>query len=161
MFTPGKKAEGTSGVTVRPMSALDITASLSILEESPEAAQWSRESLLDTFSRGIAWAAEVDGRVAGILIGLVAADEFEILNLAVAKAHRRQGVATRLVGAALESARIAGALRTYLEVRASNQVAIAFYSQMGFRDSGRRVKYYRDPVEDAVLLALKTNGTAT
>jgi ribosomal-protein-alanine N-acetyltransferase len=122
---------------------------------------WSRESLSDAASSGAAWTAEVEGLVAGILIGRAAADEFEILNLAVAKAHRRQGVATRLVAAALESARKAGAAKTYLEVRASNEGGIALYSKLGFRISGRRAKYYRDPEEDAVLLVLDTDGTAT
>jgi ribosomal-protein-alanine N-acetyltransferase len=45
-------------------------------------------------------------------------------------------------------------------VRASNEKAIALYSKLGFRNSGRRTKYYRDPEEDAVLLVLGTNGTA-
>jgi ribosomal-protein-alanine N-acetyltransferase len=80
---------------------------------------------LESASQGIAWAAELDGCVAGILIGRVAADEFEILNLAVRQACRRRGVATQLVRAALDYARTAGATQTYLEVRASNEAAIA------------------------------------
>jgi ribosomal-protein-alanine N-acetyltransferase len=160
MHTPGKATGGKSAVTVRLMSASDIAKAQSILEESPEAAMWSRDSLLDAASRGAAWTAEVEGLVAGILIGQAAADEFEILNLAVARTHRRQGVATRLVGAALESARAAGAAKAYLEVRASNEKAIALYSKLGFRISGRRTKYYRDLKEDAVLLVLDTNRTA-
>jgi ribosomal protein S18 acetylase RimI-like enzyme len=159
MNTAGKRAGGTVAVTVRPMSASDIAAALFILEESPQAAKWSGGALLDASSRGIAWTGEVDELVAGILIGRVAADEFEIQNLAVAMAHRRQGVATRLVGAALESARIGGSVKAYLEARASNEGAIALYSKMGFRISGRRAKYYCDPLEDAVLLALDMNGT--
>jgi len=154
------KVSDISAVTLRRMSAADVSAALSILEESPEAAMWSRESLLESAARGTAWAAELDGRVAGILIGQVAADEFEILNLAVAKANRRHGIAIQLLKAALESARAAGARKIYLEVRASNEAGIAFYSRMGFRVSGRRPNYYRDPVEDAVLLALHTNGSS-
>jgi len=115
---------------------------------------WSRESLLESVSGGIAWAAELDGRVAGILIGQIAADEFEILNLAVGKACRRRGVATQLVRAAFENARSAGARQAYLEVRASNEGGIAFYTRMGFRICGRRPNYYRDPAEEAVLLVL-------
>ena len=141
-------------VTVRRMSASDASAALAILKESPEASIWSRESLLESVSQGIAWAAELDGRVAGFLIGRVAADEFEILNLAVAKACRRRGIATQLVSAALEYAQTAGARQTYLEVRASNEGGIAFYTRMGFRECGRRPNYYRDPVDDAVLLVL-------
>src|ERR1700691_3725452 len=104
MHAPGEKIGNSSAVRVRRMFASDASAALSILQESPEASIWSRESLLETVSQGNSWAAEVDGRAAGILIGRVAADEFEILNLAVGKAFRRQGVATQLVSAALESA---------------------------------------------------------
>ena len=57
----------------------------------PEAATWSRASLLESASSGIALAAEVDGRVAGILIGRVVADEFEILNLAVGQSKPAAG----------------------------------------------------------------------
>lgn len=159
MQAPGEKISNSTGVTIRQMSALDVPVALSILEESPEASMWSRESLLESASQGMAWAAELDGGVAGILIGQVAADEFEILNLAVGKTQRRRGIATRLVRAALENARIAGAQQSYLEVRASNEGAIALYMRMGFHVRGRRPNYYRNPAEDAVLLALHENGT--
>jgi [ribosomal protein S18]-alanine N-acetyltransferase len=161
MRSQGKKASDILAPTVRQMSASDVSGALSIIEESPEAAKWSEESLLESASGGIAWVAELDGRVAGILIGRVAADEFEILNLAVGKAFRRRGVATHLLGAALESARTAGAREFYLEVRASNEGGIAFYKRMGFGICGRRPKYYRNPVEDAVQLVLHKKGTTT
>lgn len=159
MHSSGGKFNNPNAVTVRRMSASDASPAYSILEESPEASIWSTESLQESVSQGVAWAAELDGRVAGILIGRVAADEFDILNLAVGKASRRRGVATQLVGAALEYARAAGALQAYLEVRASNEGGIAFYTRMGFRVCGRRPNYYSDPVEDAVLLVLHNWGT--
>jgi ribosomal-protein-alanine N-acetyltransferase len=159
MGTPHDKIKDSKAVAVRRMSASDASSAYSILEESPEASIWSTESLQESVSQGVAWAAELDGRVAGILIGRVAGDEFDILNLAVGKAHRRRGVATRLVDVALEYARGAGALQAYLEVRASNEGGIAFYSRIGFRVCGRRPDYYRDPVEDAVLLVLHKFGT--
>jgi ribosomal-protein-alanine acetyltransferase len=154
MAATGKNVGNSPGVTIRRMSARDAPAAHSILKESPEASIWSKESLQESVSQGIAWAAELDGRVAGILIGRAAADEFEILNLAVGKECRRQGIATQLVNSALECARKAGARRTYLEVRASNEGAIAFYERMGFLAWGRRPNYYRGPAEDAVLLVL-------
>lgn len=159
MHSPGEKIGSSSSVTVRRMSASDVSGALSILEESPEAATWSSASLLDSVSGGIAWVAELEGRVAGFLVGHVAADEFEILNLAVAKTRRRRGIATQLVSAALEFARTAGARQVYLEVRASNAGGIALYARMGFRVCGRRPNYYRHPAEDAALLIWNDNGT--
>jgi ribosomal-protein-alanine N-acetyltransferase len=158
MPSPDENTGDSPAVTVRRMSVSDVSAAHSLLEESPEASIWSKESLLESASHGLAWVAELDGIVAGILIGRIAADEFEILNLAVGKAARRQGVATRLVSTALEFARSAGAQQTYLEVRASNEGGIAFYTRMGFRVCGRRPNYYRNPAEDAVLLFLHKNA---
>ncbi len=159
MLSPGKEIGDSSAVTVRRMAERDISAALTILEESPEAAIWSRASLVEEVSKGAAWAAEMEGHVVGILLGRVAADEFEILNLAVGRMHRRRGVASKLVSAALGYAGTAGAQKAYLEVRASNEGAIALYAKLGFRVCGRRPNYYRDPSEDAVLLVLRDFGT--
>jgi ribosomal-protein-alanine acetyltransferase len=146
------KINATARVSVRVMRASDISAAHSILKESPEASMWSRESLLESASRGIALVVELDGSIAGILVGRAAADEFEILNLAVGKAWRRRRAASRLVADAVARAQSAGATQVHLEVRASNAGAIALYEKMGFRICGRRTNYYREPVEDAVLL---------
>jgi ribosomal-protein-alanine N-acetyltransferase len=159
MHPPGEKINNASAVSVRRMTLADVPTALSILKESPEASIWSSESLSESVSRGIAWAAEESGRVAGILIGRVAADEFEILNLAVEKRSRRRGLATQLVTTALEHARTEGAKQTYLEVRDGNLDGIAFYTRLGFNVCGRRPNYYRNPVEDAVLFVLHKNGT--
>lgn len=152
------KINTTSGVSVRLMCASDAPAAHSILKESPEASMWSRESLTESASRGIALVAELDGSIAGILVGRAAADEFEILNLAVGKLWRRRGAASRLVADAVARAQDTGATQVHLEVRASNAGAIAFYEKMGFRICGRRPNYYRDPVEDAVLLVFHNSA---
>lgn len=92
------------------------------------------------------------GGVLGFLASRRAGDEIEILNLAVLPQFRRQGLGRQLVEAALLEARERGAKSAHLEVRSSNQQAIGFYSVCGFRASGQRKRYYRDPVEDAVLM---------
>lgn len=158
MSSPSEQIGSAATAAVRRMSEVDIPAALAILEESPEAAMWSRESLVDSIRRGITWTAELDRSVAGILIGRVAGDEFEILNLAVAKRNRRRGAATKLVLAALEFARSAGAVQSYLEVRASNSAAIGLYSRLGFTPLGRRPNYYQHPTEDALLLVFHNEG---
>jgi ribosomal-protein-alanine acetyltransferase len=141
-------------VTVRPMSVGDVTDALVILHKSPEAAMWTAGSLMDVATSSAAWVAEENGEIVAFLAGRAVADEFEILNLAVDPAHRRHGIAWRLMGHALEYARRAGARRSYLEVRGSNAGAIALYSRIGFAECGRRPRYYQYPVEDAAVLAL-------
>lgn len=157
MHAPGGRVGDSPTISLRRMCHFDIPPALSILKESPEASMWSAESLSESAAQGIAWVAERRGRLAGILIGRLAADEFEILNLAVGKESRRKGVAGRLMAAALQEARAAGARQTYGEARASNDGAIAFYTRWGFQVCGRRPNYYGDPLEDAVLLVLHMN----
>ena len=89
--------------------------------------------------------------VVGFLLARTAADEAEILDLAVALSFRRRGVGRRLVGEALAWAGRQGARQCWLEVRASNAAARAFYRALGFREQGRRPRYYRNPEEDALL----------
>ena len=90
--------------------------------------------------------------VVGYAIAHAAADEGEILNLGVAAVHRRQGVGRRLVLATMEALAARGARTVYLEVRESNAAARGLYQQLGFGEVGRRSRYYRQPVEDAILL---------
>ena len=160
MPVPSGKMADAFASAPRRMTAADVSAAHSILVESPEAAVWSRASLSESVANDFAWVMDVHGAVSGILIGRVAADEFEILNLAVGNGCRRRGVATKLVRTALEHARTAGARRAYLEVRASNEGGIALYMRLGFCKEGRRPHYYREPAEDAILLVLHNFGTS-
>ena len=90
--------------------------------------------------------------VGGYAIGLSAGDEGEILNLGVAPAHRGKGVGRVLIGGMLATLRARGVRTVYLEVRDSNAVARRLYESLGFREVARRARYYRRPVEDAVIL---------
>jgi ribosomal-protein-alanine acetyltransferase len=147
------------GMAIRRLTAIDVPGVLAILDESPEAVTWSRESLLQLASvESAAWVADRQGSVAGFLIGRIAADEFEILNMAVCRAHRRSGIGSKLLESAFEFSRLAGCARAYLEVRASNGPAMALYARHGFTECGRRARYYRDPVEDAALLSRCLDG---
>ncbi len=87
-------------------------------------------------------------------------DELHVMNVAVAPGHRRRGLARFLLRIALRRAARAGALLALLEVRAGNREALALYASMGFARCGLRRDYYRDPIEDAVVLALEGRGGA-
>jgi len=96
--------------------------------------------------------AETDGTVAGYLVARVVRDEGEILNLAVTPERRRRGVGRELLTAGLAWLEAGGAREVYLEVRESNDVALAMYRARGFRPVGLRADYYRNPREDALVL---------
>ncbi len=78
-------------------------------------------------------------------------DEAEILNFAVHPEHRRLGVGLKLFSRAIDE--ISQHSHTiFLEVRASNLAAIKIYQACGFTKSGLRPNYYRDNLEDALLM---------
>ena len=86
--------------------------------------------------------AREDNGVAGFILCRCIADEAEVLTLAVSPAHRRKGVARRLLENASALAEARGAGRMFLEVAADNPAAIALYEGAGFRPVGRRSGYY-------------------
>ena len=87
----------------------------------------------------------------GMVLARVAADEAEILALAVAPPARRRGAGAALLAAAEAHAAQAGARTMYLEVAEPNQPARALYGRAGYALAGRRRAYYRNG-SDALLL---------
>ena len=84
--------------------------------------------------------------------------EAEILDLAVKVAHRRQGLATVLLGSFLKQAARSGTRQVFLEVRESNLAALGLYRNFGFEIAGRRPDYYRCPQEAALIMRLGLEG---
>ena len=103
-------------------------------------------------SRG--WVADVDGRIASMLVLWLILDEAHIATIATHPDFRRQGIGQQLMLTALCSARQEGAHRAFLEVRAGNSGAQALYKKYGFKVDGIRPRYYKDNNEDAILMSL-------
>jgi ribosomal-protein-alanine N-acetyltransferase len=78
-------------------------------------------------------------------------DEYEILSLATHPKHRRKGVARALVHEFCSAHKG----DVFLEVRESNDGAIAFYESMGFEKTGVRHAYYGDSGEGAIMMKLR------
>jgi [ribosomal protein S18]-alanine N-acetyltransferase len=98
--------------------------------------------------------------IAGYAVTWVVFDQGDLSNLAVDPGLRRRGIGRRLLEAAIDSARAAGAYALFLEVRESNAVALRLYASRGFSRVGRRRRYYRQPAEDALVLRLDLTGAA-
>ncbi len=114
---------------------------------------WSANDFAECVDSGVPFlVAEQQGIVAGYVVAHSAADEGEILNLGVAAAHRRQGIGRALVERVLQTLVQRGVGTVYLEVRASNAAARQLYESLGFGEVARRARYYRRPIEDAVVL---------
>jgi ribosomal-protein-alanine N-acetyltransferase len=117
---------------------------------------WSANSFRALFGNPLVQFAVAEDSITGSLLGYVVTwfvvDEGEIANLAVADDARRTGVGARLLDHALDIARERRAQVVFLEVRESNTAARALYASRAFEVAGRRSKYYRKPVEDALVL---------
>lgn len=142
-----------TSITIRSFEARDIPVILQIQSSSREAAQWAESAYRNLGRAGEkAWLAECNGSIAGFLIARLIAEEMEILNLAVDGNLRRQGTGSALLCAALLWGVQNGSSRAFLEVRPSNRQARKFYEAQGFASAGVRPNYYRDPIEDALIL---------
>ena len=89
----------------------------------------------------------------GMILARVAADEAEILTLAVEAAAQRRGIGGALLGCTIETAYRRGAISMFLEVAEWNRAALALYAQHGFVEVGRRRAYYAGRADALVLRA--------
>jgi [ribosomal protein S18]-alanine N-acetyltransferase len=117
---------------------------------------WSANSFRALFGNPLVHFAvaedSITGQVFGYVVTWFVVDEGEIANLAVSDEARRTGIGARLLDHALEIVRERRCQIVFLEVRESNAAARALYASRAFEVAGRRSKYYRKPVEDALVL---------
>ena len=97
--------------------------------------------------------AELDGEFAGYSIIHFAADEGELSTIAVKKEYRGRKIGQFLLEKAICGDNLIKNL--FLEVRESNLSAQKLYRRMGFVEVGRRKSFYKNPMEDALLMALQ------
>jgi len=117
---------------------------------------WTREQFLLGLERGafrILGISEDRALLAYVAFSLIAG-EMEVMNIATHPAHRRKGLAARLLAKALDVSCRENAQQGFLEVRRSNLGAIDLYQKFGFTQVGIRKNYYPDNNEDALLFRL-------
>jgi len=139
---------------IRAATEADISALIHLAQHSATAAHWSPEQYANLFTstspRRIALVIQESSSVQGFLIAQTIPPEWEIENIAIAADARRRGLGTRLLGEFLDRARAEGAQAVFLEVRESSRAARSLYEKWAFVESGRRVRYYQNPQEDAI-----------
>jgi ribosomal-protein-alanine N-acetyltransferase len=149
-----------TGFRLRAFGARDVRA-VAALEAAVFADPWSEVAFRDLLAlehvHGIVADAE-SGPLVGYALCSSAADEGEILNLAVAEEARGAGIGSALLDACLTRLAGLGAATVYLEVRRSNAAAVAMYRRAGFATVSVRRDYYRTPTEDAVVMAIAVDA---
>ena len=140
-------------MTIVPMEERHLD-DLARLERLCFSRPWSRQDLKEELTNPAA--CFLVGEEAGEMLGYAgmhcAAGECYVDNVAVFPEARRQGVGRKLMEALLQAAAARGGEFLSLEVRPSNLEALALYRGLGFREVGRRRRFYDDPVEDGLLL---------
>lgn len=153
-------AAAPTGACLRSLIATDLEAVLAI-EQASQPTPWTLGNFRDCLHSGYQCRlATLEGRPVAFMILSSVLDESHLLNIAVAPAWQRRGLAGWMLEQALANAMTDGMSVMYLEVRASNRGAQRLYRRLGFRECGRRKDYYRagEGREDAVLMWAELAG---
>ena len=147
---------------IRPMRHEDLPH-VSDIERRSYDFPWSHGVFRDCLLAGYQCIVlEVDSEVSGYGILSVAAGEAHILNLCIEPEYRSHGYGERLLDEMLLRARTASVREIFLEVRPSNENALALYKKKGFHQVANRPAYYqaREGREDAAVLRKKLTANS-
>ena len=130
------------------------TARIAELEKLCFSSPWSEKSISEELQNPLSlWLVAVEGtQTAGYIGSQTVMGETDMMNVAVDPEFRRRGIGRMLISELIERLRAAGSHCLTLEVRSSNEPAIALYRTLGFAQIGKRPGYYRNPREDALIL---------
>ena len=150
-----------AGVTLRRGEKSDIGAICGLLAEC--GSTWTQSHVTDEFQRPTSHVVVATPAgcqdVVGVCVAWQVVGDCHVMELGVAPAFRRRGVATHLLEAAVDAACSAHGCHTLLEVRESNASARALYAALGFQEVGHRPRYY--PNGEAAVLCTRVEGPRT
>lgn len=143
-----------AGFRLRPMTEEDVDAVVAI-ENATQPTPWTARIFLDCFVSHYDCRVVTHGeQVVGFAVLSSVLDEVHLLNIAVAPAMQRRGIAWAALKEIAADYQRPDMRSLYLEVRESNQGARALYQRMGFQMIGERKNYYRTSGgrENAILM---------
>ena len=151
-------------MTIRPAGPDDVDDVVRLEADNLGADAWSAalvaDGVMGVLPTVLYLVAEHEGAVVGHAVVSVVDGLAELQRISVDAAHRRRGLAGRLLDAAIGAALEGDADRMLLEVREDNAGALAFYATRGFVELDRRRRYYRDGATAVVLSLELTNPRA-
>ena len=150
----------TTCVHIRWMIRRDMPAVLAIESQSFEFS-WNEDDFIRCLRQRncIGMVAERDDQVVGFMIYELHKNRLHILNFAVSKEIRRQGIGQSMVGKLLSKLSHERRNRIMLEVRETNLDAQLFFKGLGFRANSVLRDFYDDTVEDAYLMQYRYKAT--
>lgn len=141
---------------LRPMTLEDVPQ-VQAIDQLSFSLPWPESSFkfeLTENENSLCQVAEVDGRIAAMIVVWIIVDEAHVGTIATHPNFRGRGLARRLLAHTLLQAIPLGAALSMLEVRRSNMPAMRLYETFGFEICGERRHYYQDNGEDALLMTL-------
>lgn len=140
-------------IKIVPMTDVHV-GSVAELEAMCFSDPWSINSVASELNNPLSlWLVAIEeDKVVGYVGSQTVIGETDMMNVAVHPEHRRCGIARMLIDALVLALQEKQSHCLTLEVRASNEPAIALYTVLGFTEVGRRRNYYRNPKEDALIL---------
>jgi [ribosomal protein S18]-alanine N-acetyltransferase len=153
--------------TIRSMEGRDLET-VEALDQMSFSMPWPHRAYayeLNENPMSLLWVAEAEfnggeRRVVGMVVVWLVLDEAHIATLAVHPDLRGRGIAARLLKTALSGAIEHNMIIATLEVRIGNHTAQHLYQRFHFEIAGRRVRYYRDNNEDALIMTVEGLGPA-
>ena len=133
-----------------PADAPAIAAAEELIFSDP----WCERAITDLISTegAMCYTAKDGDRVIAYVLGRVIAPEGEIYRIATLPEYRKRGIAYRLLDYAYKTEKGHGLEVLFLEVRTQNIAARALYRAYGFEEVSVRKNYYKDPVDDAIIM---------
>ncbi|MEW5795114.1 MAG: ribosomal protein S18-alanine N-acetyltransferase [Candidatus Zixiibacteriota bacterium] len=149
-------------LVIRPMHKADLKRVMS-LESNAFSDPWPLEAFREHINDPEAGAlvAEREGEIVAYACYQLENHKLHLTNLAVDPTLRRKSIAKQVLAHILDLARDRECELVYLEVRISNEAARCFYEASAFRTVDRWVRYYRSPVEDALIMMRWINVAAS
>ena len=148
-------------VFYRPMQVSDIERVMEV-DRLSFSMPWPKSSFrfeLEDNDASKCWVAETsspDGSL--MLIGMavvwLVVDQAHVATFAVHPSFRGLGIGKKFLSFILYKAHKEGMLSATLEVRETNEIAQSLYRDLGFKVTGRRLRYYHDTMEDALIMTL-------
>lgn len=142
-------------LVIRTMHRGDLMHVIGV-EKEAYAHPWTLGIFRDCLRVGYkCWVVELDNRIIGYGILLIASSEAHILNICIHPQYQARGLGRELLHFLIEQCQKTGSDMVLLEVRESNKGAIALYLSAGFHELGVRRDYYPadEGRENAVILA--------
>ena len=140
-------------IKIRVLELSDLSA-IETIEQKAYPTPWSRSMFASELAKptSICLGAFEGQDLVGYVVNSRYVDAWHVMNVAVDPDHQRRGIATALLEKLFEVTRDDERRGYTLEVRVSNEDAIALYEKLGFEARGIRRGYYTDNREDALIM---------